>query len=133
MTSMKRPSRGARESATTTRYAGRRDEPMRRSRIDTDTCSPPQRGKSRQALQPAELALHAFELLHHLPELRVLLEQPVHVLHAGAAAARDALTTGPADDLRMRALARCHRRDDRVEAIEILLLAREISRRALHH
>src|SRR5712692_534668 len=133
MTSMKRPSRGERESATTTRYAGRRLEPMRRSRIDTDTCSPPQRGKTGQALQPAELPLHAFELFHHLPELRVLLEQPVHVLHAGAAAARDALATRAADDLGMRPFPGRHRRDDRVEPVEVLLLAREVGGAALHH
>src|SRR5258706_15870349 len=133
MTSMKRPSRGERESATTTRYAGRRLEPMRRSRIDTDTCSPPQRGKAGQALEAAELSLHAFELFHHLPKLRVLLEEPVHVLHGGAAAARDALATRTADDFRMRPLPGRHRRDDRVEPVEVLLLTREVADPALHH
>src|SRR4051812_4239089 len=127
MISMKRPSRGERESATTTRYAGLRLEPMRRSRIDTDTSSPPQRGKAGQALQAAELSFHAFELFHHFLELRVLLEKPVHVRDARAAAARDALAARPADDLRMRALAGRHRRDDRVEAIEVLLLARHVA------
>src|SRR5215813_3264257 len=99
MTSMKRPSRGERESATTTRYDGRREEPMRLSRIDTDTCSPPQRRKAGQALHPSELPFHAFELFHHLSELRVLLEQTVHVLHAGAASSGDPLAAGAADDL----------------------------------
>src|SRR5438034_2541569 len=106
---------------------------MRRSRIDTDTCSPPQRGKTGQTLEPAELPLHAFELFHHLPELRVLLEQPVHVLHAGTAAACDALATRAADDLGMRPFSGRHRRDDRVGPVEVLLLAREVAGPALHH
>src|SRR5918997_113581 len=77
---MNLPSRGARESVTTTRYRGRLLDPSRRSRIDTATSSPPESWKSRQILHPAQLAFHALELLHHLPQLRVLLEQPVDVL-----------------------------------------------------
>src|SRR5438876_5461180 len=99
---------------------------MRRSRIDTDTSSPPQRRKARQALHATQLALHALELFHHLPELCVLLEQPVHVRHGRAAAARDALAAAAVDHLRMRALLGRHRADDGVEAIEVLLLAREL-------
>src|SRR6266850_6627432 len=132
MISMKRPSRGARESATTTRYRGRLLVPSRLSRMVTDTSSPPQRGEARQ-LHLAELAFHAFELLHHLPELRVLLEQPVHVLHAGAAAARDALPSAAVDHLGIAPLARRHRRDDRVEARDVGLLALQLGRRALEH
>src|SRR5215510_11066164 len=115
---MKRPSRGERESVTTTRYRGRLLEPSRRSRITT-TSSPPQGRKAGQALQLAQLAFHAFELLHHLPELRELLEQPVHVLHAGAAAASDALAPAAIDDLRALPLVKRHRRDDRVEASHV--------------
>src|SRR5688572_31138949 len=129
MISMKRPSRGERESATTTRYRGRLLEPSRRSRIVTDTSSPPQGREAGQLLELAELALHAFELLHHLAQLRVLLEQPVHVLHRGAAAARDALAAAAVDDLGMAALARRHRGDDRVEAAEVGLLVVELGRR----
>src|SRR5437868_1077710 len=89
-TSMTRPSRGARESATTTRYRGRLFEPSRLSRMATATLSPPRHRKAAQALQLAQSAFHRFELLHHLLELCELLEQPVDVLHIRAAAARDA-------------------------------------------
>src|SRR4029079_12705304 len=101
---MKRPSRGDCESATTTRYDGRRERPVRLSRITT-TSSPPECGKARHArdaLHAAQLAFHALQLLHHLAQLGELLEQPVDVLHAGAAAARDALTAAAVDDLGMR-------------------------------
>src|ERR671919_1768966 len=123
---MKRPSRGERDSATTTRYRGRLLEPSRRIRIVTDTSSPPQGRETGQPLELAQLAFHAFELLHHLAQLRVLLEQPVHVLHAGAAAARDPLSAAAVDDLRVSALGRRHRADDRVEATEVGLLAVEL-------
>src|ERR671918_274910 len=115
---MKRPSRGERESATTTRYRGRLLEPSRRSRIVTDTSSPPQGRETGQPLELAQLAFHAFELLHHLAQL--------HVLHAGAAAARDPLSAAAVDDLRVSALGRRHRTDDRVEATEVGLLAVEL-------
>src|SRR5262245_15255166 len=122
MISMNRPSRGDRESATTTRYAGRRFDPIRLNRIATGTTSPPHGGKSRKP--PL-----AFQLLHQLAELGVLLEQAVHVLHAGAAAARDALATAAVDDVRVRALRRRHRRDDRVESSQVRLLGLELLRR----
>src|ERR687897_817397 len=131
---MNRPSRGARLSATTTRYAGLRFEPMRRSRIETDTCSPPQCWKATRHLrQPAHFPFQTLELSHHLPELRVLLEQPVHVLHLRPAAARDALAAGAVDHVGMPPLARRHRQDDRVEPGQIGLLADEILVGALEH
>src|SRR5262245_1141657 len=133
MISMNRPSRGERESATTTRYAGRRDEPARLSRIDTDTSSPPRKRKPGQALHAAQASLHPLELLHHLPGLRVLLQEPVHVLHAGAAAARDPLAAAAVDDVRMASLARCHGRDDGVEAPDVCrLLVQFLGSRTLH-
>src|SRR5262245_51990836 len=119
MISMNRPSRGDRESATTTRYAGRLDEPALLSRIDTDTSSPPGEGKPWHALHAAQPSLHPLELLHHLPELRILLQEPVHVLHAGAAAPRDALAAATVDDVRMAPLPRRHGRDDGVEAPDV--------------
>src|SRR6184192_3690271 len=130
---MNRPSRGARESATTTRYRGRLVVPVRLSRIDTATSSPPQCGKSRQVLHVGKLPLHALELLHHLLELRVLLQEPVDVLDARAAAPRDPLAPAAVDDLRVAPLARRHRRDDGVEAAEVGGLVREVLRRALQH
>src|SRR3990172_8263841 len=126
---MNLPSRGERESATTTRWPGRFVVPVRLSRIVTATSSPPRCGKSGEPLHARELPLHALELLHHLPELRVLLEQPVHVLHAGAAAARDALATAAVDRVGVAPLARRHRRDDRVEAVEVRRLGGELLRR----
>src|SRR5689334_7035396 len=133
MISMNRPSRGARESATTTRYRGRLLEPSRLSRIATATPSPPRHRKSAQALQLAQSAFHRFELLHHLLELRELLEQAVDVLHARSAATRDALTPRAVDDLGTAALGRRHRANDRVEATQVGLLAGELLRRALEH
>src|SRR5881628_3035839 len=106
---MKRPSRGERESATTTRYAGRLVVPVRLSRIVTATFSPPRRRKSWEILHVGKLPLHALELLHDLPELRELLEQAVHVLHVRAAAPRDPLATTAVDDLGIVPLARRHR------------------------
>src|SRR5574341_1859042 len=123
---MNRPSRGERESVTTTRYAGRLVVPVRLSRIDTATSSPPQHRES-------SFPVHALELLHELPELRVLLEQPVHVLNARAAAPRDALAAAAVDDLRMPPLARRHGRDDRVEPPEIGRFTGEVLRRAPEH
>src|SRR5207237_4686049 len=99
MISMKRPSRGARESATTTRYRGRLLEPSRLSRMATATSSPPRHRKAAQALELAEPAFHRFELSHHLLELRELLEQAIHVLHARTAPARDARSPRAIDDL----------------------------------
>src|SRR2546428_10419947 len=130
---MKRPSRGERESATTTRYAGRFVVPVRLSRIVTATFSPPRRRKSWEILQARELPLHAFELLHDLPELGELLEKPVHVLHARAAAARDPLAAAAVDDLGVAPLAVRHRADDRVEPVEVRRFAVEVLGRALEH
>src|SRR2546428_60590 len=130
MISMNRPSRGERESATTTRYVGLRVVPVRLSRIETATSSPPQCGKAWKP-RPGQLALQPLELLHHLAELRVLLEQPVDVLHAGAAAAGDALAAAAVDDLGMAALLGRHGADDGVEAGEICLLGAELPGGAL--
>src|SRR6266566_6486707 len=149
---MKRPSRGERESVTTTRYAGRLVVPVRLSRIVTGTCSPPSYArlgrrdtqprdvlrlalpwKSRKILHAGKFPLHALELLHDLAELRVLLEQPVHVLHVGAAAARAALSPAAVDDLGIVPLARRHRADDRVEPIEVGRFAVEVLGGALEH
>src|SRR5438046_3437259 len=114
---MNRPSRGARESATTTRYRGRLVVPVRLSRIDTATSSPPQCGKSRKILHAGKLPLHALELLHHLLELRVLLQEPVDVLDARAAAPRDPLEPADVDDLRVAPLVRSHSRVDCIGAV----------------
>src|SRR3989442_3028050 len=130
---MKRPARGEPESATTTREAGRFVVPVRPSRIVTATFSPPRRRKSWEILQAGELPLHAFELLHDLPELGELLEKPVHVLHARAAAARNPLAAAPVDDLGIAPLAGRHRADDRVEPVKVSRFAVAVPWRALEH
>src|SRR5207244_12490117 len=99
----------------------------------TATFSPPRYRKATQALQLAQAALHRFELLHHLLQLCELLEQPVHVLHVRAAAARDALAARAVDHLRVAALTRRHRADDRIEPVEVRLLARQLLGPALEH
>src|SRR5207249_5668550 len=97
----------------------------------TATFSPPRHREAAQALPISQPAFHRFELLHHLLELRELLEQPVHVLHARAAAARDALAAGAVDDLGVAPLARRHGADDGLEPVEVCLLARQLLGRAL--
>src|SRR5437879_12128181 len=74
--------------------------------------------KSRKILHAGKFPLHALELPHDLAELRVLLEEPVHVLHVGAAAARDPLAPAAVDDLGSVPLARRHRADDRGASLE---------------
>src|SRR5262245_45146586 len=99
----------------------------------TATSSPPRHRKTTEAFQLTQAAFHRLELLHHLFELRELLEQPVDVLHGRAAAARDALAARAIDDLGIAPLLGRHRPDDRVEAAQIRLLAGELLRRALEH
>src|SRR2546425_5172851 len=132
MTSMNRPSRGERESVTTTRYVGFFVVPARLSRIATATSSPPELRESWK-FHARELALEPLELFHHLPQLRVLLEQTVDVLHAGPAAPRDPLSPAAVDDLRVPALVGRHRPDDRVEAPDVGLLGVQLLGRALEH
>src|SRR5580765_3524778 len=131
---MNRPSRPARESATTTRYAGLLLRPVRLSRMWTATlvllfwCAVASSGQERQALHLAHPSLHLLEALHHLLELRVLLEQPVDVGNAGAAAPGDALSAAAVDDRRLAPLLGCHRPDQRLEAGQLLLLASQLLR-----
>src|SRR5262245_20116726 len=124
MISMNRPSRGEREPVTTARYVGRLGVPVRLNLIETGTSSPPQCGKAGK-LHPGHLALQPLELLHHPAELPELLEEPIDVLHARAAPARDALAAAAVDRFRMAAFARRHRSDDGVEAAQIGLLGIE--------
>src|SRR5262245_60895191 len=111
MISMNRPSRAARESATTTRYAGFFVVPVRLSRMCTATghltsLMVAMRRSSRQegeraaalALELAEPPFHVLEPLHHLLDLRVLLEESIDVGDLGAAAARDAQAAAAVDD-----------------------------------
>src|SRR5580765_1000381 len=126
---MNRPSRAARASATTTRYEGFLLRPVRLSRMWTATLlllfwtAVASSGKERQALHLAHPSLHLLEALHHLLELGVLLEQPVHVGDAGAAAPSDALPPAAVDDGRLAPFIGCHRADHRLESRQLLLLA----------
>src|SRR5262249_60113273 len=97
-----------------------------------DTPTPPPLGEP-SPLHPGKLALELLELLHHLPQLRVLLEEPINVLHAGAAAPCDALAPAAVDHLGPPALVRRHRADDRVEAADVSLLGVQLLGRALEH
>src|SRR5262245_16042570 len=129
---MNRPSRAARESATTTRYAGFFVVPVRLSRMCTATghltsllvaTGRSSRQEGERALELAHLPFHVLEPLHHLLHLRVLLEEPIHIGDLGAAAARDAQAPAAVDDRGSQPLRRGHRRDDRLEPLEFALLA----------
>ena len=61
-------------------------------------------------------------LLEHLAHLRVLAEEHVDVLHAGAGAGGDALAARAGDDLVIAALVRGHGVDDGFEADELLFI-----------
>src|SRR5262249_58241142 len=60
-------------------------------RLSPPYLAKPLPGKPRKLHAAGKLPLHPLELLHHLAQLRVLLQEPVHVLHVGPAAARDPL------------------------------------------
>src|SRR5438874_5334215 len=132
---MNLPSRGERESATTTRYTGFFFDPTRVNLIRTANSLPPclrsllalvglrrlpLRLLLRGAGQLGKLALaHA---LHQLFHLLASLEQTVDLFDAGARTARDPLAPRSVDQLRQRALLRGHREDDRLDARELLLV-----------
>src|SRR5262249_3308671 len=102
MTSMKRRSRAERESATTTRQAGLLVVPVVLSLMWTATGSPLScglAGQERQgAFELAHASFHLLETFHHLLELRVLLEEPVHVGNLRAAALGDPGAPAAVDD-----------------------------------
>src|SRR5262249_17098835 len=102
-------------------------------RLSPPYLAKPLPGKPRKLHAAGKLPLHPLELLHHLAQLRVLLQEPVHVLHVGPAAARDPLPPAAVDHLGTVPLAWRHRADDRVEAIEVGRLALELLGRALEH
>src|SRR4029450_6718550 len=86
-------------------------------------------GEERErALELAHPPLHLLEPLHHLLQLRVLLEEPVHVGDLGAAAAGDPHAAAAIDDRGLLALRRRHRGDDGLVAAQLALLAAELLR-----
>src|SRR3954468_22668357 len=133
---MNLPSRGERESATTTRYTGFFFDPTRVNLIRTANWLPPCLrslfafvGLRRLALrrrrrcctgQLRKLALaHAF---HELLHLLAALEQAVDLLDGRARPLRDALAARAVDHLRQRTLLRRHREDDPLDTGELLLV-----------
>src|SRR5690349_10814835 len=124
---MKRPSRGERWSATTTRQIGFFLLPTRVSRTRTDIgrerlatpraadpagcCALPTAG---QLLQRRHLARR--DLLHQLLHLGELLDELRDRLHGGPRPVRDPAPARPVDDAWVGALCRRHREDDRLEA-----------------
>src|SRR5438552_6434043 len=71
--------------------------------------------------EPAALSA---EPLQHLLRLLELTEHAIHVLHRGAAAARDPLAAAAVDDLRPVPLLTRHRLDDRLGPAKLLLAER---------
>src|SRR5919106_6672109 len=92
---MKRPSRGERWSATTTRQIGFFLLPTRVSRTRTDI-ERRRLATARQLLQGRHLP--ARELAHQLSHLPELLDELGDRLDRGARAARDPPTAGSVDD-----------------------------------
>src|SRR4051795_7959342 len=122
--SMKRPSRGERWSATTTRQIGFFLLPtrVRRSRTDIEPGEVSGGWRSpaaRQLLQVGHLALR--ELAHQLLHLGELLDELPHRLHVGPGAMRDPPPAGAVDDLGVGALLGGHRLDDGLQAVELLV------------
>src|SRR6476659_8850247 len=129
------PSRGERESATTTRYTGFFFDPTRVNLIRTAKWLPPclrsllafvglrrlaLRRRRRGSGELRKLALaHA---LHELLHLLAPLEQTIDLLDARARALGDALSARAVDHLRQRTLLRRHREDDPLDPGELLLV-----------
>src|SRR4030067_829388 len=140
---MYRPSRGAWESATTTRYEGSFFLPVRVRRIFTAIFSPPEsvfpiydntstsrvasrkhidkrvrRTRPRGGSPPPRLRNpleHPFRLLE-------VLEDAVHILDGRPAPQGDPFAAAAVDDLRIFALRAGHRVDDRHDPRKLLLL-----------
>src|ERR671936_533583 len=133
--SMNLPSRGERESATTTRYTGFFFDPTRVNLILTAKPLPPclrsllalvglRRFPLRLLLRyPGQLGqLAPAHALHQLLHLFAPFEQPVDLFDARAGAARDALPPRAVDHARERTLLGRHRQDDRLDARELRLV-----------
>src|SRR5438034_3204909 len=140
--SMNLPSRGERESATTTRYTGFFFDPTRVNLMRTAKRLPPRflsllafvgfcrfslsrlrSSRRRLSRQGAEIRHLAFaHALHELLHLFARIHQPVHFLDRGARSVRDATAPRAVDHLRQPSLRRPHRQDDRLYAAQLLLV-----------
>src|SRR3954451_11317041 len=124
---MKRPSRGERWSATTTRQIGSFLPPTRVSLSRTAMRSF-RASKRRRRLaglpheRPEVRHLAASDLAHELAHLVELLHELVDRLDARARALRDPQPSRALDELRAPALLGGHRQDDRLDAVELALV-----------
>src|SRR3954465_7742569 len=124
---MKRPSRGERWSATTTRQIGSFFPPTRVSLSRTAMRSF-RASKRRRRLaglpheRPEVRHLAAPDLAHQLAHLIELLHELVDLLDARARALRDANTPRALDELGPPALLRRHRQHDRLDAVDLALV-----------
>src|SRR2546422_8225439 len=125
---MYRPSRGFLESVTTTRKNGRFRAPARFIRMTTAIPEflrgvTPSRPAAPLAQPHRELAAPAAaKALQHRLRLLEAPEQPIDVLHRGAAAPGDPLAAAPVDDRRALALFARHRPDDRLRSSQLALV-----------
>src|SRR5437764_9642809 len=112
MLSMKRPSRGERESAATTRYVGCFFLPMRLRRsltaisLLTQARSSHVRELRHQFLGAAQSLGPLAEHLHHLLDFLELLEQLIDLGGGHPAAGGDPQAPGAVDHLRLASLLR---------------------------
>src|SRR5579863_5510367 len=130
---MNLPSRGLRESATTSRYTGRLVVPIRFNLILTNVVLHSESCLSELGwVDVLELSEHsslaantlgalAAEALEHALHLLETLEQTVDIRDGGAAAQRNAFATRAFDELGMAALGSGHGKHDRLHAPEVLL------------
>src|SRR5439155_2327491 len=139
---MNLPSRGERESATTTRYTGFFFDPTRVNLMRTAKPSPPclrsllalvglrrlparllLRGGSAARGERAQIGnLPLAHPLHELLHLLARIHQAIDFLDGGAGPLGDPLPPRAVDHARKRALLRRHREDDRLDAAELLLV-----------
>src|SRR5919199_1667743 len=125
--SMKRPSRGERWSATTTRQIGSFLPPTRVSLSRTAMRSF-RASKRRRRLaglpheRPEVGHLAAPDLAHQLAHLVELLDELVDLLDARPRPLRDAQPARALDELRPPPLLRRHRQDDRLDAVDLALV-----------
>src|SRR3954454_11603607 len=139
---MNLPSRGERESATTTRYTGFFFDPTRVNLMRTAKPLPPRllsflalvgfcrfslprlrSGRRRAAGKGSEIRhLPLAHALHQLLHLLARLEQPVDVLDRRARPAGDPLPPRAVDHFRRAAFLRRHREDDRLDLTELPLV-----------
>src|SRR3954452_1651058 len=125
--SITRPSRGERWSAATTRQIGSFLPPTRVSLSRTaKTSLLVVKRRVRLAALPHQSPeirhSAAGNLLHDLAHLAELLDQVIDGGHVRARAVRDAQPARSLDQLRPPALLRRHRKDDRLDAVELALV-----------